>query len=318
MVFMALSWAVQEGNAGLESYPGKQTVAQFGCSKTTTSLPWWFDSVSAVAFLVEELYCVEPPPHPSSNDVDMPWRQFGWHVFPPPCWEHHRFVAKQIGQRKSLPLQYTLQIDKPHLCLSTALSRIPGFHFWKKEQVGVLVTPENPQCVSKWKWVLQDQRGPWIPLSPNIICYMYMKRALWQKWWPHCYRLLLLIFKAKFRSDVSDAMTWNNVCLRKLGNCWLKKRKISFRYFIIQKTWFSNELFPSTLVLQPLIIIELKEKKSAGKELKGKPIKIKKKKQFPKNRYSLISNFLLFFELFFAVTKTFSDLIVLLKDSCTE
>jgi len=70
------------------------------------------------------------------------------------------------------------------------------------------------------------------------------------------------MFKAKFRPDVSDGVAWNNVCLGKPGNCWLKKRKISFRYFIIQKTWFSNELFPSTLVLQPLIIIELKEKKN--------------------------------------------------------
>lgn len=179
MVCMALSWAVQEVNAGLESYPGKQTVAQFGCSKTTTSLPRWFDSVSAVAFLVEELYCVVPPPHPSSNDVDMPWRQFGWHVFPPPCWEHHRSVAKQIGQRKSLPLQHTLQIDKPHLCLSTALSRIPGFHFWKKEQVGGFSDTRKPSMCQQ---VEVSPPGPaWSldsPLPKHHLLYVHEESSM--------------------------------------------------------------------------------------------------------------------------------------------
>lgn len=77
----------------------------------------------------------------------------------------------------------------------------------------------------------------------------------------------MLIFKAEFCSKVSSAVAWNKVSLGKLGNCWLKKRKISFRYFLIQKTWFLNELFPSTLVLQPLIITEFKEKKISWKRV---------------------------------------------------
>jgi len=69
---MPLSWSVQAGNARLECNPGKQRVAYFGFSKTTTSLPWWFNFVLTVAFPVAELYCVEPPLHPSSSGVNMP------------------------------------------------------------------------------------------------------------------------------------------------------------------------------------------------------------------------------------------------------
>lgn len=58
-------------NAGLECNPGQWRVAESGQTETATSFPQWCVSGLAVAFLVEELYCVEPPLHPSSSDADM-------------------------------------------------------------------------------------------------------------------------------------------------------------------------------------------------------------------------------------------------------
>lgn len=138
MVCMPLSWAIQADNAGLECNPGQWKDAEFGRAETATSFPQWFASVLAVAFLVEELYCVEPPPHPSSNDVEMSWRWFGRQSLLSSCWEPHRSFAKKVGWRNSQPPQHTLQIDKPRLCLSTAHSTTPGFHFWKKNNGLVL------------------------------------------------------------------------------------------------------------------------------------------------------------------------------------
>lgn len=71
MVCVLLSEAVHAGNDGL----GIQPKAEEGC------LVWVFKNyyitslsgltLLVVAFLVKELYCVEPPPHPSRNDVEM-------------------------------------------------------------------------------------------------------------------------------------------------------------------------------------------------------------------------------------------------------
>lgn len=125
--------------------------------------------------------------------------------------------------------------DKPHPCLSTALSRTPGFYLqikikYFKIQFGLFSDAGKPLT---YQWVGVSSPGPDMDIG----------NAPWQKEWPHFNRLFPLSFKLNWDPIVSAAVAWNNVCLGKPGDGWLKKRKISFRYFIIQKTWSPMSFF---------------------------------------------------------------------------
>lgn len=205
--WFACPWA---GQSRLECNPGNQRGAWFECSKPT-SLPQWFDCVGC-GFSCWRAGGVEPPPHPSSNDVGISWRQFGWHVCSSPCWEPHGSVV-------SWSTEVLYHHNNPCLCLSTAI----GFHL--KTSLGILVTPENPPCASKWKWALQDHCGPWIPLSTQTSSGLWT----WKELYCRTDGCIATGF-SRLSSKPSFAMAWNNVCLGKQGNCWLKKSVFQIFY----------------------------------------------------------------------------------------